>query len=333
MMITQDKYIDLLIEIARTQKELISQFVDMKAQIAYKMPTKPSGLFRKRSPQYEKRVSLLNKLQSLQSEASQYRDSKTGYHWWEIPWSVVEQYLVDDLTEIHESGNWRFEYSFEEIKDGEKTYVFLHEDGHCSLFDSDTEWDEYDASPLSSSDRQQIMKEYDSQVRRKEAEFVMQNEDSLIYSKLTDRYFSAEGYVNSSDHYLWKDHYRNKLEDSMKDIHESNTTYAVSRSVNYQSVYLAACYILDGANELYGVQYYPYTLNLSRGHLPQSFVDARQKRDSSVSVAAYFALNPIIRRVPISFFGQIFTDRIADKSMILRYAEVITCLADKIYKD
>lgn len=330
---TQEKYIDLLIEIARTQKEIISQFIDMQAQIAYKIPTKPSGLFKKRSPEYEKRVSLLTKLESLQVSASQYVESGIGYHWWEVPWSVTEQYLVQDLTETHESGNWRFEYAFEEIKDGEKTYVFLHEDGHCSMFDRDTEWFEYDASPLSASDRQQILDDYDKQVRRKENEFLIQNDNNLIYSKLTDRYFTAEGYIQSSDHYLWKDHYRNQLEDSMKDMHESNITYAVSRSVNYQSVYLAACYILDSANELYGIEFYPYTLNLSRGHLPQSFVDARQKRDSSVSIAAYIALNPKIKRVPISFFEQIFTDRIADKSMVLRYAEVITCLADKIYKD
>ena len=56
-MMAQEKYIDLLIEIARTQKQIISQFIDMQAQIAYKIPTKPSGLFKKRLPEYEKRKS------------------------------------------------------------------------------------------------------------------------------------------------------------------------------------------------------------------------------------------------------------------------------------
>ena len=324
--------IDLLIEIAKIQKKLLLQRIDIVKKTAKSIPSSKKGFFRKANPDFLERIDLLNALKKLKQEAFCIFNEADGYIWWQFKWEELEEMLVNEMIQLRENGKWNFEYEFEKIRNEDSVYLFFNEIGHCSNFETSSASYEYDAINFSESDRSEILRQYNNNIKQKENEFLLRNSNNLIYSELTNKVFSAQEYIESVEHYFWKEHYNSKFESSLQDIHINNTTYAVSRSVHYKAVYLVARYKLGGDRELLGCEFYPYILNYVEGNIPPEFVFDRQKRDPITLVSAFIAESDEVKSVPVRFFRRYMTHYAENLNTALCYAAMITLMADKIYK-
>ena len=329
-----DRAIDMLLDIARIQNRLLLQRIDILERTKKELPSPKKGFFKKSNPAYQERAELLYQLNNLKGQINALLNASDKLYWWNIAWEELEEAIADDLSEIRENGVWRFEYDYEALRHNDIVFLFLHESGHCSQFDTSSVSYDYDAMNISDYERNKVLQNYDDGVRENENDFLAWNSNNLVYSELTGRTFTAKDYIESVDHDFWRSHYRNELEKSMHDIRSSNTTYVVSRSMHYKAVYLIGKYITNKqGTDLLGCEFCPYTLNYVEGNVPPEFIHNRQQRHTLCTVSAYIAYQSDILKAPLSYFGNHFIEPENDLFSAACYASLFTIIADRLCRN
>lgn len=332
------EYMRILLEIAKTQKRLISYSMDWRQRTAIcPAQIERTGFLglKKSIPSaiYEKE-SLLLELERLKGQARQILPKRNGYYWWDVPWEQVEQSLLFDLLENEQTGAWRFEHKWDKIQTENAHCLFLHEEGHCSSFHNSYDLEFYEASRYSAAERSDMMRKYSDKVMEQEWNTSVMLRGNMVRSQVSGQlYDSIDDYLCSAEHYFIKDYHKTAYKNSLSTQHQRSTVRVSSSSLHYHSIYFTAEYLVSTAGWLAAWNLHPYTLVNSTGDLPKDFVEQRQQRDAAVSSAAFLADQTEITVVPCSLFGECVIEPCADLSDAIRYAELITCMAGKLYYD
>lgn len=137
-------YKTTLLAIAKKQRELLGKSFDWENCEPIEEEPVKHGLFRKKK--LTEKEQLRNDLSELQREADELRRKigvPEGVYWWNLPWDMVEKFLVNDLTEIKRDGGWRFESSMKAVPIADNImYLMMREEGHCSNFSCQTIFDQ-----------------------------------------------------------------------------------------------------------------------------------------------------------------------------------------------
>ena len=334
----KNEYIKILLGIARAQKRLLSYSMDWKQRVAVHPPqierTGFLGLKKSIPSAYCEKEALLSELEGLQGRARQIATNQNGYYWWDTPWKQVEQSLLFDLVENEQKGEWRFEHKWDKIQTENSHCLFFLEEGHCSSFNNSYDLEFYETSCYSAAERSDMMQRYSEKIKQQELNASIMLDGHMVRSQESGKlYDSIDDYLLSTEHYLNKDYHKTAYKNSLSTQHQRNTVRVSSNSLHYHSIYYTAEYLVSTTGCLVAWNLHPYTLVKSTGDLPKDFVELRQQKDAAVSSAAFLADQTEITAVPCSLFGECVVEPFTDLSDAIRYAGLITCMAEKLYFD
>lgn len=336
--VNKKKYMSILLEIAKTQKQLLSYSMDWKRRLAIQPPrierTGFLGL-KKYVPSalYEKE-SLLEKLEGLKERARQAVADQGGYYWWDMPWEQVEQLLLYNLVEDDEIGEWRFEHKWEKVNIENSQCLIFHEEGHCSSFEGRYDLDFYETSKYSSVEKDAMMKKYNEKICQQELNAAIMLDGYMVHSQESGKtYASIDDYLLSAEYYFYKSYQKTSYKNSLSTEHQRNSVRVTSNSLHYHSIYFMAEYHISGPGCMLAWTLHPYTLLTATGDLPKELVESRQQMDAVVASAAFLSDQEEIGVIPCSLFEASGLEPFAEASDAIRYAEIFTCIAEKMYYD
>lgn len=332
------EYTSVLMEIAVLQRQLLSERLDWAQRVEKPLPQAyrtgflgmktvvPSAVYQRKAQ--------LSKLNGLREKARRLASGDGGFYWWDFPWADMENCLLYDLLEENLSENWRFEHRWEKRQERNICGLFFHEEGHCSSFQGSSSVDFYEVSPYSAHERGDMMRKYDQYVQRWEDKTVIDAGQSLVRSSESGKlYASADDYLMSSEYAWEKSRRKAAYQRSLSVQHQSNTVRVSSRSLHYRSVYFAGEYQLEMDGIVTAWNLTPYALLDKTGELPKEFVTKRQQKYAPVSCAAFLSMQSDVRILPCSLLGDAFTMSLASQGDAVRYGEIITCMAEKLFFD
>ena len=334
----EQAYYNLLKKIAHTQRKLFSYSMDWKNRKRIQIPKYVRkgfwGIKKVISEEQLRKEELLRELEQLKQQARENRRRcgvYSAYYWWDVPWEEVEEYLLFNLAEEMEVDGWRFEYQWEVRQKDDLYLLLLHEEGHCQEFDKNYELEFYQTSQYSSSEQDQMTKQFVSEMNKKDAEFALFYNDYRVHSLLTEKtYDSPTDYLYSAEHYLFREGMQSKFQESLYQEHQLNATKAVSKSVHYKSMYAVAAYQTTKEKSVEGYSLYDYELVEVNGNLPKECIEERQKKDAAIAWLAYLADQEDIKSIPYELLGDGVTKCLNDRGPAIQYAEIMTCIGHKI---
>ena len=324
-------YPQLLLSIARTQRELL----DCRFHWAERrpLPRKKTGLFGRKSadPKYD---GLLAKLEEQKRRTQQHRAEMgygNGVFWWNLPWAQLEDYLIYDLAEENEVGNWRFHRTWEtEQTDRGTLLLLLREEGHFSSFSTYTRYETGIVSSYSAEEINSKMRDYTRMMNNYDLMTLAFAGDSPVQSWLTGaEYESGAHYLLSAEHYMVRDHLKTQYARTLYTEKETTTTTVYSNSVHYEAVYAVAEFSLSGGG-VRSLTVHNYGLCGARGEMPEDIRELYASKDAAVGCAAYLADRGAVSGVPMKLFGGGLENGVVSFQDAVRQAEIYTCLADKI---
>ena len=325
------KHLDLLLNIAIVQNQLILQRIDFgtMSEIPPFAPT--IGLFKRENPAYQERVSVIETLETTKAILRNELNTRQGYTWWDIPWPIMEKFLVDELTEANGYKGWKLEHEYTTINKDSLYYLFLHESGHLNSYSYDTDAYEYDT--FTQAEKDEALSKFTDKVLAAETALMLTNHDSLLYSGFTDKVYTMRGYLTSSEHLMWVDHFRSRVEDRVTDIHSVNTTCIKSNSKHFEAVYFAGVFCLNEKHEMTGFQLVPYALNRVDGDMPKAFLDYKENSVALTPSAAYLSMSPYVKAVPVSYCREFFESEFDNMNTASIYGRIFTLFANKLILD
>lgn len=325
-----DVYPQLLLSIARTQRELLDcrfLWAERKPR-----PQKKAGFFSRKSsdPKYD---GLLAKLEDLKLRTQRHRAEMgygNGVFWWNLPWAQLEDYLIYDLTQEDEVGNWRFQRTWETQQTERGTLLLLREEGHFSSFSSYTTYETGIVSSYSAAEINDKMRDYNRMMNTYDLMSLALSDDRPVQSWLTGAEYGSEAhYLLSAEHYMVRDHYKTQYARSLYTEKETTTTTVYSNSRHYEAVYAVAEFSVSGGG-VRSMTVHNYGLCAARGEMPEDVRDFYASKDAAVGCAAYLADRGTVSGVPMKLFGGGLETGVVSFQDAVRQAEIYTCLADKI---
>ena len=296
------------------------------SEIAPLAPVK--GIFKRENPAYRERSAVIELLETTKTILRNELNTRQGYTWWDIPWSIMEKFLVDEIPEVTEYKGWKLEHKYNVIKKDNICYLFLHESGHLNSYSYDSDAYEYDT--YTQAEKDAALNKFTDKVLAAETALMLTNHDSLVYSGLTDKVYTMPGYLSSSEHYMWVDHFRSNVEDSVTDIHSVNTTYVKSYSKHFEAVYFTGVFSVNEKGEMTGFQLVPYALNRVEGDMPRIFLNYKEKSVALTPSAAYLSMSPYVKALPISYCRELFESELDSINTASIYGRMFTLFANKI---
>lgn len=329
-----DTYRELLIAVAKKQRELLLQNFRW-AERAEKAAPQKKGFFRKKNqpnPVYDR---LRAELESLKGQLKRHREEQgyaRGTFWWSIPWEQVESWLICDLAQPQEIGRWRFANELQAAGGDEGIYLLLlKEEGHLSNFSTSYYYEVHEESPYSSSERADMVRDYNRRLTNKAWFDLATSDDRPVHSVLSGQdYASKADYYLSTEYYLTRQDMSDSYARSLYTEVETSGVTAVSHSLHYESYFQIADFHVreDGTLDHMGLR--NFELIRSRGNVPDSLAEKYEGRDAAVVCAGFMADSNIVRKVPLALFGRDIEQGAASFEEAMRQAEIYTCLAEKI---
>jgi hypothetical protein len=324
-------YQDLLISIAAKQRELLLCRFDWNNRTCKVWP--PKGVFgkdKKAIAHYEK---LLQELEQLKANTVAHR-RKQGYtpgtFWWNLPWDQVENYLIYDLQEINEDGNWRFARKWDLICKDDIYLLLLLEEGHCSMFTGEYSYHYEELSKYSASERDQMARDYNKRLNDYELSQVMWDNDRPVRSAYGTEFASMSDYLKSGEHYMYRDYLDSTYRRSLYTEHHSNKVTVSSRSVHYKCLMNVGGLHLGRNGTPDYVSIMDYDVVSQSGSVPNSLDEEYRQKDAAVALGAYLADHKEFSAIPVELFGRNINESAASYSEAMRQAELYTCLAQKL---
>ena len=327
------EYLQLLMAIARQQQQLLLYRFDWANRTPKAWP--PTTFFgRKDKKTLARYDEMLLQLEQLKSQTVAYR-RKQGYtnktFWWNLPWEQVENYLLCDLTQINETGSWRYQRDWETERGEDFDILLLRENGHCSDFSSSSTTNYARESIYSEAQQSSMVAEMRSQQKDFNFRSALFSDDRPVYSYKTKTVYASQAhYINSLEHYMHQQDQLDRYARSLYTEHITREVSVVSNSRHYECVYVVGAYHVDSDGSLDFVAPMDFELIGSRGSVPQNVSDEYQDKDAVVAIAAFLADQAAVRQVPMQLFGRDIMDAAPDYAEAMRQAELYTCLAHKI---
>lgn len=334
-------YREILSEIAKTQRALLSYSLDWESRTLIMTPEIVRyglfGLRRKVSQAALEKQALLEKLEKLKTEAEAYFKNTSMdklYYWWKIPWEQLEKYLLINLSEPSESGAWRFETRWESVKRDDVYDLLFYEEGHFSDFSGSSAMEFFETSKYSAEERSELMKRYAQSQKKSDRDAWYWYHGKSIYSMDTGKlYDSIDSYLLSAEHYLDKQYQKEKFQKSLSTEHQLNKVEVTSRSLHYCCTYYMGKFHISEKGHLDGFDLKPYLLEEWTGDLPVELKEYRQRKDARVASMAHLADLPEVVLIPADLFGEAVWEGVSSEGEALFYAELITSAAKKIRFD
>lgn len=326
-------YQQLLLSIARKQRELLLFRFDWKKRVPKAWP--PKNIFgridKKALSQYD---ALVQELNQLKEQTITHR-RKEGYtlnsFWWNLPWEQVESILFCDLTQYEEDGAWRFQWDWEVDPRGDFDLLILRENGHFSNFSSHRSTNYARESNYTEAQQSAMVSELRSQMRDHDFQRLLFSSDRPVYSyKTKTLYRSDADYVLSAEHYFHQQNQIDRFERSLYTEHITQEVSVVSNSRHYECLFAVGGFHVDAYGMLDLVAPLDFEILGSRGSVPSDLEDSYRQKDAAVSIAAYLADRSDVTQVPMQLFGRDIMDAAPDYTEAMRQAELYTCLAHKI---
>lgn len=253
-----------------------------------------------------------------------------GFSWWNLPWEQMESYLIYDLEEIPDNGNWRFERHWNVEQAGDISMLLLKERGHCSIFSKDAYFDENIESVYTPSEIDSKMRDLNKKMLAYDL-VVYGMWEGGVHSLLTGAHYdSGADYLLSAEHLLRRDYIRDSYAKSLYTKHETTTVCASSQSIDYECLLAVAEYRIDENGVLNHVGMHNYSICDSRGRISTEMIQHYEKKDSAISCAAFLSDHPSVKSVPLQLFGKDLLAGASNYSEAMRQAELYTCLSGKI---
>ena len=332
-----DEYFNVLLNLAKTQRQLLDYSMDWEQRMPIQIPTmERSGIFglKKTVPKAtHEKSALLAQLDGLRKKAKELAPQQNGYYWWELPWEHTRDILIYNLAEYKYMDSWRFEHKWDVLIGENSNLLIFYEEGHCSSFDRSYDLDFYETSRYSSAERSEKVRQYSKKQRQQDINNSIFLHGYMIRSVDTgELYSSIDDYLLSFEHYVAKKQNLSDYKDSLSTQHQRNTVRVSSNSLHYHSIYLTGEYVIsNGCLVSWNLQ--PYSLIDSSGDFPKIFLEKRQHKEAAVASAAFLADQKELEAVPCSLLGECFTMPLADPSSAMLYAQIITCMSQKLHCD
>lgn len=328
---TDTTYQNLLLNIAKKQQELFRMRFDWENRCCRPWP--PKGLFGKDKKAIARYEAALQELEYLKSSTVSHRKRQgytPGTFWWNLPWEQVEAYLMYDLLENTEDGAWRFSRNWEMIHDGELHMLVLLEEGHCSDFSSSRRYEYEEISKYSSSERDQMVRDYNKRLNNYELSQVMFDNDRPVRSVYGNTFASMSDYVLSGDHYFFRNELESSYRRSLYTEHHTNVVTVSSNSIHYKRAMRVGGFHLRGDGIPDYVSVMDFEPIMTRGDFPESLEEIYLQTDAAVVLAAYLADHSEYAAIPVQLFGKDIFANNANYSEAMRQSELYTCLAHKL---
>lgn len=323
-----DVYPQIMLSIARTQRELLN----CRFRWTDKLPVpQKSGFWKKkRNPRYD---SLLIRLEDEKRRAKDHRTAMgygSGVFWWTLPWTQVEDYLIYDLMQEDEVGNWRFQRTWETRQTQRGILLLLREEGHYSNFSQSTSYETGILSSYSESEINEKMRDYTRMMNRWDLATLALDGDHPVKSYLSGiEYASGADYLLSAEHFYLRDHYQTQYARSLYTETETTTLTVSSHSRHYCALYAVGEIEIAGTG-VRSLTIHNYALCSSNGDMPEEIRTLYESKDAAVGCAAFLADFADVDSVPLELFGGgLHTGTVSFQDAV-RQAEIYTCLADKI---
>lgn len=323
-------YQQLLIDIAQKQQQLLYYRFDWDKRICRQWP--PKGLLGKDKKAIARYDALLTELEQLKQKAVAHRQHQgyiSGTFWWNIPWEQVENYLICDLDQTSELGNWRYARKWEIVRKDDLCVLCLHEEGHCSDFTGEHHYHYEEISKYSDAERSQMARDYNNRLTQYDLARLAFC-DGPVRSVYGTEFNSMADYMLSTDYFLYREYLDSSYRRSLYTEHHTNSVTVTSHSIHYRCTFLVGGYHLRSDGVLDHVSLFDYALCGSCGQMPDSLPESYKQLDASVALAAYIADQPELSVVPVQLFGKDIMDSAGNYSEAMRQAQLYTCLAHKL---
>ena len=325
-------YRNILCKIALKQHELLQDRFDFTVWQT-KNKTVKRGLFHKRDKSLDIYTAHLSELGQLKKEALSFRTERGyshGIFWWNISWEILEKYLLYDLTLEPDKNGWRFERQWQLLNNNDGKLLVLNEEGHCSVFSSEKNYNYDRISNYSDSEIDDKMREFDRMLNNYEFNTILDYPDPFVSGQTGIKYNSGLEYIFSAEHYLNTDYQRQNLQKSLYTEKNTINMNIFSKSVHYRSVFAISKIKVSQSGELTQLNFFNYKLLSTQGNMPKDILKIYKSKDSAVRCAIYLNFCSEIRKVPMELFGKNIEEKSISFEDALRQAEIITCLAEKI---
>ena len=328
-----DVYENYLVSIAKKQKELLLCRFDTETRTVKEFVA--TGFLRKKSPMKDLYNKLLGELELLKEQTISHRKSKGysyGTFWWNLPWNQIENYLLYDLIEITEDGQWRFEYTWRtENLDRNFQQLLLLEEGHYSNFSSSNAYNTARISAYSASEQAEMVRKFNNRQNTYALADLSLN-NNAVHSTL-----SGQDYASKADYYLSSEYYftRQYMSDSYaRSLYTERETTGItaysSNSRHYKCVYGIASYHVSERGVLDYISIDNFRYCGGNGDIDDDIKNQYKNKDAAVACAFYLANCSDIKQVPLDLFGINILKGAPDHDELIRQAEIFTCLADKV---
>lgn len=324
---------NLLIQIARKQRELFLSNFDMSTHEPIPFEKPKRGLFGHHKP--TNREILYSELNALKYQTGNNTAYTLGTHWWQIPWDNVEAAMQTALYEVKRDGHWRFESNIRVFpgEDGVQ-YVVLCEEGAAQTYAQERINQYETVSDYSKEEREKIMARYDkSRYERNLAQaLAFEYSGASVQSPLTEKiyndvveYYVSEGWVidscfrSSYEQTLYKDKYV-----------EGISVYSTSRA-RTKGIFAVGCYKTDLSGCLRGFKsfdYYP--VYIAPENLKHVLLSRRIPGTAVFKLCEFISTDKNVQKIPFSLINNI-TDAADDKLNLLGLkSALLTLLSDKL---
>lgn len=326
-----DTYLEILSAIAKKQREVL----DCRFNWQKRAPIiqKKRSFFGRGNADtvYQQRLLELEKLKMQAQEHRCQMGYGSGTFWWNLPWSQIEEYLIYDLQQENEVGNWRFEREWQLEQMDDRTVLLLHEEGHCSEFSTSTSFDTGIISSYSQDEIDSRIRDFGHMMNTFDMAELAFSDNRPVQSYLTGaEYDSTADYMLSAEHYLVRSHMKEQYAHSLYTETETTSMYVSGNSRHYEALFAVAEFHVSGSGTLEQLGINNYQLCAKRGSVPDDISELYASRDAAVSCAAFLADYENVKHVPLKLFGNDIKEGAVNFQEALRQAELYTCLAEKL---
>lgn len=297
---------NLLIQIARKQRELFLTGFDMVNCEPVSIEKPKRGFFRHRGP--TAREILCSELTALQRQTMDRLPDALDQCWWKMPWETVEKVMQTVLYEPGRDKDWRFESTLESIPGEEGLrYVLLSEEGVSQTYTQERICQYEEVSDYSREEREKIMACYDEAVREHNLAQAREFEYSGACAKSP---FSAKIYKDFAEYYdsegQWTDEgYRTNYEQRLyKDKYVEGACASVSSRARTKGVFVVGCYKTDSSGRLTGFRsfdYYP--VRIVPENLKHVLLSRRISGASIYKLCEFMSTDNNIQKIPFSLIN------------------------------
>lgn len=330
---SDDTYRRLLVQVAKTQRDLLGKSFSWKERLEIEIPCK-RGLFGRKPKPDPVQGQLLAQLGSLKEQLKRYREDRgytSGLFWWSLPWEQVEAWLICDLAQPKEEGRWRYAEELHLVGEDGIYLLCMKEEGHMSSFSSNSVYSVREESKYNSGERAEMVRDYNRRITRFDLMNLAMDGDRPVHSVLTGAdYDSRADYYLSSEYFMTRSYLSESYAKSLYTQVETSGVTAVSHSLHYESFFQVADFHLSGDGTLDHMGVRNFKLIRAGGDVPGDLESRHLGRDASVVCAGFLADYDKVKRVPMALFGKEMEQGAACYEEAMQQAEIYTCLAEKI---